>query len=153
MIVPGRVVGGVVLCGKETSLVTLSLSGVNETQCEAISISETRKVKSLILEPALCKVNDDGSILILLHNPSLSQRRLKQGTYLTDFEVLPAAVGAINTMSSVPSTNTLETTEHKTKVKGALPAYSQITDYLTRRMSWNNYCHVITLYFRCQVTP
>ncbi len=51
-------------------------------------------------------------------------------TYLVDSEVLPTAVGAINVLSSVPSAqvNTLDTPEHESKVRVAVPSYSKTTD-------------------------
>ncbi len=103
VILPGRVTGDALVCGQESSMVTLSLAGMNGVECEAISVPETMKVKNLILEPALCKVSHDGSIRLLIHNTSQALRRLKYGTYLADFEVLPVDVGTINTMSGVPS--------------------------------------------------
>lgn len=41
VVVPGRVAEDVLICGQESSLVALSLAGMNETVCEAILMPET----------------------------------------------------------------------------------------------------------------
>lgn len=86
-----RLAGGKVLCEgitfyhivkpKTLTLVSLRLAGVR-VECEAINMPETLKVNSLTLEFAICAVKQNGSKHLLVHNSSKSPRRLKQGTYI-----------------------------------------------------------------------
>ncbi len=100
------------------------------TRKQAISVSESLKVKNVSLESALCQVDQDGSTWLLLHNHNLSPQWLKQDTHITDFQIVPVAVGAIPESSNIPSTNALNSESHKLKVTAALPAYWKHTDYL-----------------------
>ncbi len=130
VIFPGNVVGGVLPRDQESTVVTLGLAGVNE-ECMAISVPQSTKVNNLTMESGLCTVNQDGSTRLLVHNTQSSPRRFIHGTYLVDCEGLPTAVGVINALSSVPSAhnNTLDTPEHESKVRAAVPSYSKTTDY------------------------
>lgn len=83
------------------------------------------------MEYALCQVNQDGSTSIPLHNSHSLPRQLKQGTYLTDFQIVPAAIWRSLSCQMFPhqTRSTLSNTKAKSH-QHCLPfLHTQITQW------------------------
>ena len=133
----GTLVGDALLGGHESVLVCLKLAGVNEI-CEAISLNETERVANIFLESALCSVDKNGYTYIFIHNNSPTERKIREGTNLVDFAVLPVRIGAIANLPILPHEET--ESQHKEKIQQELSemlkhsahphAHSQLIDIL-----------------------
>ena len=65
--VHGILLGDVLIGGRESTLVSLRLAGVN-VAFEAICMNETAKVGNIFMESALCSVNNNGILRMFVHN-------------------------------------------------------------------------------------